>query len=177
MWRLALLLASLVVALPMAERRAVADDPRSTLTFEINDEQGRPLPCRIHLTDAAGKPQAAPGQPFWKDHFVCPGRAAIPLPAGEYKYEIERGPEHRRLSGRVDLRAGRDHTLAANLARFADLAQGGWYGGDLHVHRPLDQIELLMRAEDLHVAPVITWWNKRNLWKDEKPPEPLLAAV
>jgi hypothetical protein len=42
------------------------------------------------------------------------------------------------------------------------------------VHRPVDQIELLMRAEDLHVAPVITWWNKRNLWKDRKPPESLL---
>jgi hypothetical protein len=28
----------------------------------------------------------------------------------------------------------------------------------------LPDIELLMRAEDLHVAPVITWWNSRGPW-------------
>ena len=51
----------------------------------------------------------------------------------------------------------------------------GWWPGDLHVHRPVEDIELLMRAEDLHVAPVITWWNKRNLWAKEKlPDEPLV---
>jgi hypothetical protein len=25
-------------------------------------------------------------------------------------------------------------------------------------------IELLMQSEDLHIAPVITWWNKQNPW-------------
>ena len=33
-----------------------------------------------------------------------------------------------------------------------------------------------MKAEDLHVAPVITWWNKRNAWAEESPPEPLSAG-
>jgi hypothetical protein len=32
-----------------------------------------------------------------------------------------------------------------------------------------------MRAEDLHVAPVITWWNDRNLWQDTAPPEQLVT--
>jgi hypothetical protein len=33
-----------------------------------------------------------------------------------------------------------------------------------------------MQAEDLHVAPVITWWNQRNFWADRKPPaQPLLT--
>ncbi len=32
-----------------------------------------------------------------------------------------------------------------------------------------------MRAEDLNIAPVITWWNKKNLWKDRPlPTEPLV---
>jgi hypothetical protein len=30
-----------------------------------------------------------------------------------------------------------------------------------------------MRAEDLHVAPVITWWNNRNLWVDGPLPDQL----
>jgi hypothetical protein len=39
------------------------------------------------------------------------------------------------------------------------------------VHRPLDEIEQLMRAEDLDFAPVITWWNNQNLWKDKPLPQ------
>jgi hypothetical protein len=51
----------------------------------------------------------------------------------------------------------------------------GWWPGDLHVHRPVEDIELLMRAEELHVAPVVTWWNKRNLWaKGKVPADPLV---
>ena len=32
-----------------------------------------------------------------------------------------------------------------------------------------------MQAEDLHVAPVITWWNKQNLWAQKKLPEKALV--
>ena len=36
-------------------------------------------------------------------------------------------------------------------------------------------MEQLMLAEDLYVAPVITWWNKKNLWSDRQPPADLLS--
>ena len=46
--------------------------------------------------------------------------------------------------------------------------------GDTHVHRPVEDMELLLRAEELHVAPVITWWNNRNAWADVPlPADPL----
>jgi hypothetical protein len=32
-----------------------------------------------------------------------------------------------------------------------------------------------MLAQDLHVAPVITWWNERNAWKDAAPPDQVLV--
>jgi hypothetical protein len=61
------------------------------------------------------------------------------------------------------------------LERLADLAAEGWWSGDLHVHRPPADVELLMRAEDLYVAPVITWWNNQNHWAGRPPPaEPLV---
>jgi hypothetical protein len=41
------------------------------------------------------------------------------------------------------------------------------------VHRPVEDVELLMRAEDLDFAPVITWWNNNNLWKDRAIPREL----
>src|SRR5262245_28660670 len=112
-----------------------ADDAMVELSFAVHDARGKSLPCRIHLLDPAGKPVQAPGQPFWKDHFCCSGRVAIKLPAGKYRYEIERGPEHERVAESVELRARRDHSVNVRLDRVADLKRHGWYCGDLHIHR------------------------------------------
>ncbi|MFQ5733087.1 MAG: CehA/McbA family metallohydrolase, partial [Planctomycetaceae bacterium] len=141
------------------------------LTFRITGENGKPLPCRIHLTNAAGKPLRAPRLPFFRDHFVCPGTATLNLAPGSYTYEIERGPEYARKTGRLKVtKITGNAEVKLQLKRIDDLATQGWYGGDLHVHRPLKDIRLLMQAEDLYVAPVITWWNGRNAWNSRKPP-------
>jgi hypothetical protein len=63
------------------------------------------------------------------------------------------------------------------LNRLIDMADLGWYSGDTHVHRPPDEMSLLLRSEDLHVAPVITVWNKRDLWKSRPLPDRLLVEV
>jgi hypothetical protein len=140
--------------------------------FVVVGEDGSPLPCRIHLKDAHKKPHYAKAVPRFFDHFVCPGTAEVQLPPGEYSFEVEHGPEYRRESG--TFRAGKgDEKLVerrVQLRRLADLAADGWFSGDLDVHRPVEHIKLLMQAEDLHVAPVITWWNNTNLWKDTQPP-------
>ena len=141
------------------------------LQFNIEDADGHALPCRIHLKNEQGEPQTAAGQPFWRDHFVCAGRVVVELTPGRYRYEIERGPEYERQSGQIELRPKTDAELNLTLRRIADLRSGGWYSGDLHVHRPLEDIELLMRAEDLDFAPVITWWNARNPWTDTDIPK------
>jgi hypothetical protein len=162
------LVALLLVPPAYGEEKAVE------LKINVDDAAGQPVPCRIHLLDAEGKPQRAESLPFWKDHFTCSGRVNLHLAPGRYRYEIERGPEHQRLAGSLELQPGRDHTLHAQLGRFVDLARRGWYAGDLHIHRSVEEIELLMRAEDLYIGPVITWWNANNQWKDRPlPREPL----
>jgi len=128
----------------------------------VRDTNHHPMPCRIHLKDKNGQPQKADKLPFWSDHFVCPGAAAIELAAGQYTYEIERGPEYERQSGSVNVVVGRPAEIEATLKRIANLREEGWYSSDLHVHRPIQDIELLMQAEDLDFAPVITWWNARR---------------
>lgn len=152
-----------------------ADNPTVELQFVIDDSRGQPLPCRVHVFDAANKPVQAAGLPFWKDHFSCSGRVTLQLSAGKYKYEIERGPEHQRIAGTVELMMGRAHSVHVRLDRIAELKRLGWYAGDLHIHRPVADIELLMRAEDLHIAPVITWWNNRNLWMGRDKPKEVLT--
>jgi hypothetical protein len=136
---------------------------------------GKLLPCRIHVKDSAGRAQRAGDLPFWFDHFVSPGTARLELEPGKYMIEIERGPEYRRIATTFEVQATGDRKLEYHMERLVDLAAEGWWSGELHVHRPIEAIELLMLAEDLHVAPVITWWNKTNLWdRKELPVNPLV---
>jgi hypothetical protein len=142
----------------------------------VDKETGKPLPCRVHLKDAAGKAQQAGALPFWRDHFDCPGDARIELPAGKYTYEVEHGPEFSAVKGETTVVGEKEAMVEVKLERLADMAAEGWCSADLHIHRKPADIELLMKAEDLHVAPVITWWNKRSEWGTEKRlPEKLLV--
>jgi hypothetical protein len=166
-----LLLGLLRLAVPAAQP---AEPGRVEITIREKNT-GQVIPCRIHLKDAAGRPQRAPRLPFWHDHFVCPGTVQLELPPGRYTFEIERGPEYRPGTGSFTLPEKGSEKPLVPLERSADLAAEGWWAGELHVHRPVGDVELLMRAEDLHVAPVITWWNNRNQWaKEQPPPNPLV---
>ncbi len=164
-----LLLASLLASASPAEGQADTT-ANSRLQISVSDRQGEAVPCRIHLWDSNEVPQKASGQPFWNDHFVSDGRVAVDLLPGSYRYEIERGPEYERVSGSIAV-GDQPAELNQTLSRIANLRESGWYSGDLHVHRPLDQIELLMRAEDLDFAPVISWWNAHNAWDGVAPPQ------
>jgi hypothetical protein len=148
----------------------VSANQPARLEIAVDDADGNPIPCRIHLINQEGVAQRVNGQPFWHDHFVSSGRTTTSLPPGKYRVAIERGPEYRRWNGTLDVHIADINTLKVRLDRIANLRSAGWYSGDLHVHRPVDQIEQLMRAEDLDFAPVITWWNNRNLWEEQKIP-------
>lgn len=135
------------------------------------------VPARVHLTDAQGQAVLAPGLPAFRDHFNCDGTVRLDLAPGRYRYTIERGPEYRRVSGSFDVNAGEVLGKDVALHRLIDMAALGWYSGETHVHRPPDDLPLLLRSEDLHVAPVITVWNKVNLWMTRPRPDQLLAKV
>ena len=144
----------------------------------VLDQAGQPMPARIHLQDSAGKPQNPPhgnGLPFWRDHFVCTGRVDIPLPEGNYTFQIERGPEFTAAAGAFS--ASEPTNVTVTLTRITDLVREGWWSGELHVHRPPADIPLLMQAEDLHIAHVITWWNETNPWKEKSLPENPLTQL
>lgn len=141
----------------------------------LDADTDKPLPCRVHIKDAAGKPVRPKGLPFWHDHFVCAGTAQVDLSPGTPTYQIDRGPEYALAAGTVAVVEASPLAVTNRLRRLANLAKEGWRSGDLHVHRPPEDMELLMRAEDLHVAPVITWWNAQNAWRNRPPPgDPLV---
>src|SRR5262245_57714775 len=125
-------------------------------------ENDQPVPFRIHLKDASGKPVKVPASNVsWNDHFVVKERTHVALPEGTYKVEAERGPEYEAWVRTVRVGAEAEKGVRIDFKRIVDLSAEGWWSGELHVHRPLADVELLMRAEDLHVAPVVTWWNNK----------------
>ena len=132
---------------------------------------GQPTPFSVFLAAPDGKPVRPPEAPFWRDHFACDGQASLTLPAGRYRYEIDRGPEYRLAKGGFDSREGQMTEVRERLERIADLAGEGWWSGETHVHRAPRDIEILMRAADLHVAEIITWWNETNPWASRSLPE------
>src|SRR5262245_24477285 len=141
----------------------------------VDKETGQPLAARMHLKNPRGVFVKPPKAPFWKDHFVFDGVIVLELPQGMYTFGLETGPEYRMQTGHFQIDRGATDTKTVEMSRFVDMKKEGWWSGDLHIHRPPQDIELLMRAEDLHIGPVITWWNNQNVFKDNPQPEKLLV--
>ena len=140
----------------------------------IDAGTGEPIAVRMHLKNQRGREVVPKNTVSWKGHFVIPGVATLDLPVGRYQFEMERGPEYRIRSGSFEMKSGASDSKQVDMVRIADLKQEGWWSGDLHIHRPLEDVELLMRAEDLHVGPVITWWNDKSTWQDKDVPDKIL---
>jgi len=164
----------ILAVLPAADSVGAAFEGEVEVTA-VDKETSNPVAVRMHLKDSRGRPVLPRGTVAWKDHFVFDGKILLKLRPGAYTFEMERGPEYRIRTGHFMIERGAEDSHLVQMERFVDMTQEGWWCGDLHVHRPLEDIELLMRAEDLHVAPVITWWNKNNSWNEAELPESLLT--
>ncbi|NUM55759.1 MAG: CehA/McbA family metallohydrolase [Candidatus Hydrogenedentes bacterium] len=146
-------------------------EPMGTLSIRVVDAAaGTETPARVHLTDLDGKTVKVTEFPWWHDHFVVPGGGTLSLPESHYHAIVERGAEYRAARADFSIRGNQTTEVAVTTDRFVDVQAAGWWPGDLHVHRPPEDIELLMRAEDVHVAPVITWWNTKNYWSNRSVP-------
>ena len=82
---------------------------------------------------------------------------SVNLPPGKYAFTIERGKEYHAEMREVTI-ASQPLELKFALRRWIDMAKLGWYSGDTHVHRALDDLPNLLLAEDLNVAlPFLDW--------------------
>jgi len=169
MYRTQLMIAALL-ALMLAGLLNAADQGRLEIRA-IDKGSGQPIAARMHLKNPKGQPVKPPKMPFWKDHFVFDGTIVLELPLGTYTFEIESGPEYKFQTGYFTLERNANDTKTIEMQRFVEMKKEGWWSGDLHIHRPPSDIELLMRAENLHIGPVITWWNNQNLWQGKKLPD------
>jgi hypothetical protein len=151
-----LLLAVLVVGLSAVCVRGADGTVQLTV---IDKTTGNPIPCRMHLRTGKedGKARKVRGAPFWHDHFVFPGQIDLELPRGHYFFTIEHGPEYTWNTGHFTIERNSRGTETAELLRGVDMASHGWFAGDMDIARPIAELGLLMRAEELHVAQVLAW--------------------
>lgn len=89
----------------------------------------------------------------------------IDLPTGSYTFTAERGKEY--LAATRTIRVESDPVeFELDLERWIDMAELGFYSGDTHVHRLIDELPNVLLAEDLNVAFPLSYW----AWDAYKPP-------
>ncbi len=143
--------------------RATAQAASGRLEVEIRERgSGAVVPARVYLTDREGKLCAPPGAIAYRrreeEHFVSSGRFGLELPAGDYLLRVERGLEYRPEETKVELPAGETRRVTVEIGRWIAMNDLGWYSGDLHNHRKIEEMAALLLAEDLNLAPTLTDW-------------------
>ncbi|MCI0377930.1 MAG: hypothetical protein L0215_10005 [Gemmataceae bacterium] len=141
-----------------------------TVHVRVNDAAtGKPTPCRVRFTDAAGNYYAPLGrlvdfalgpncdvggnvQIGDKKYAYIDGTCEIDLPPGRILAEISKGPEYTPLADTIDLAPGK-LALRFVLERWINLRERGWYAGDTRAHCLSPHAALLeAQAEDIAVV-------------------------
>ena len=172
-YRLALSLAAAFLAVCPAAPAFAAGGGQLKLSI-VEKGTGKSLAARMHLKNAAGRSPKVPKVPTWGDHFVFDGEITLKLPKGIYRFELECGPEYLDQQGHFEIHDFADDEKTIEMKRFVNMAEEKWYSGDLDVERPVKELDLLLRADDLHVAHVFAP-SKRGAAKREAIPPGITA--
>ncbi len=84
-------------------------------------------------------------------------RCFAEIPAGHYTLTIERGKSYFPATRQVEI-SDQDLELNISLQQWSNPAAAGWYSGDTHLHRTVDELRNVLLAEDLNVALPLTSW-------------------
>lgn len=87
------------------------------------------------------------------------------LVPGRYRIRAERGKEYVPAEQTFEVTAGAPEMVMVQLKlkRFANMAKRGWYSGDTHVHRTMEELPNVVMAEDLNVALPLNYWVRDSL--------------
>ena len=79
------------------------------------------------------------------------------LPSGQYTLTVERGKEYFPVTRTVDVGEA-PVQVDVPLKRWTDMAAQGWYSGETHLHRTIDELRNVALAEDLNVTFPLSYW-------------------
>lgn len=143
----------------------------------VDAETGRPLACRVYVQSTDGQwlfvrsesPEGSAVE-YRKQRFptslemhatVSAHPFVVDVPPGAYRVRVERGKEFFPVEKTVVIEedaSGGPTEVEIKLTRWIDMAASGWYSGDTHVHRSLNELPNLLLAEDLNVGLPLTYW-------------------
>ncbi|HOK76805.1 MAG TPA: CehA/McbA family metallohydrolase [Verrucomicrobiota bacterium] len=141
----------------------------------VDEKSGDLLPARIYMQDADGNwhfvdPASPRGSAvrYAKTNWVNPKSVEVhttisahpfraELAPGKYSFTIERGKEYRPLVRTIEVNA-QDLQLRFPLSRWINMEALGWFSGDTHLHRTVEELNNVILAEDLNVAFPLTFW-------------------
>ncbi|MGN6546536.1 MAG: hypothetical protein ACTHK7_15885 [Aureliella sp.] len=153
-WRAAgLVLAAWALSFAPAAPQAAA---QATMTIDVVDEKtGEPIPCRVELRDAKGRPLKTRGALVHMPWNVVDGSFFFKGRQGNYEFRITHGPQYAGSNGGFTLDRDGDGTDTVRLPRHANLAEEGWLAGDLLSAIAADAAARWLPAEDLQMAAVL----------------------
>jgi len=164
----------------------------------VDRENGALVPARLYIANSAGElfhaesaDSAGSAVPYHRQRSdqsvethttLSAHRFKVELPPGVYTLTAERGKEYlpQTQTARVDAGAAE---VEIGLQRWANMAEQGWYSGDTHVHRSVEELPNVLLAEDLNVAFPLTNWVTAAYTppsrgdKNSPPVEPRLVEV
>ncbi len=156
------------------------------LRIRVTDEAGRPVWARLEIRGPDKKMYQPAGavrdltarsqrqDPRYVGSFVVRGECSLDVSPGPYAVIADRGLEFEREERSIEVRQ-KPAEATFRLRRWVRARDLGWWSGDLHIHRPPEQMEALALAEDLNISVVFTMWNKRNLWEGKPlPADPVM---
>jgi hypothetical protein len=154
-----------------------SDDVAAATVHGFIHEDGKAVAARLYIESAAGKfyhakaadssgPQAVTyrvdrGKDSNEIHTSLPaGKFEANLPPGTYTFTVRRGKEYREVSQQVAVpkESAQVGPIEIKIERWIHMAAQGWYSGDTHVHRSVDETSRALLAEDLNIAFPLTYW-------------------
>lgn len=143
----------------------------------VDAETKEPIACRLYVKASDGSWRFATSadpkgsalkysverspKSFEKHVTLSAHGFEVEVPAGKTTITVERGKEYQPLVKTINVGANTPE-VELTLSRWIDMPARGWYSGDTHLHRKLEEVPLLMHAEDLHVAMPLTYWVRNS---------------
>ena len=131
----------------------------------IDHDTAEPIAARLRILSSAGRMPRMRNVIRQGFDVTFVGPLTIQLPIGRYTFSLDRGPHYRQRTGHLQVRRDGFDQKTLDLPRIANLQKEGWYGGDLVVARPHQDLPLLLQAEELDAAVIPTWTAGRALTK------------
>jgi hypothetical protein len=161
----------------------------ATLHIEVTGDSGTPIWTRLEVRNQAGEEFQSPGsfhenmtkarggQPFYLGSFIVEGAADLTVPPGTYTVIAEHGLEYQRVEREVPLAADQSASVRIQLKPWIAMRAKGWWSGDVHVHRNIQDAPAVAQAEDLNLT-VLTNRGKADLFAPGRwPSQSLLLAA